>query len=98
MRITFSTLIIALTALATLPAMADEPPGGAPPQSGTYMPAGAQTSGDPTEVICKDVKQLGSRLQTKKVCMTRQDWEIQQKAAKDTTEQWQRAGAPQQGH
>jgi hypothetical protein len=98
MRTNLSILIVALAALSAIPAVADEPPGGAPPQSGTYMPASTQASGDPTEVICKDVKELGSRLQTKKVCMTRQDWDIQEKAAKDSTEQWQRAGAPQRGH
>jgi hypothetical protein len=95
MRIILSALSIIALSVSALPAIADDAPGGAPPQSGTYVP---QASADSTEVICKDIKKLGSRLESKRVCMTRQDWEIQQKAAKDTTEEWQRYGAPQQGH
>jgi hypothetical protein len=79
---------------ATAIAFADEPPGGAPPQAATYTPPTAPASPN-DEVICKDVRQLGSRLQTNRVCMTKQDWEIQQKRDQQTTQEWQRGGAPQ---
>ena len=95
-------LVIAATSLCLIaagPALADEPPGGAPPQASTYAPEGGTTTAGPSEeVICKDIKQLGSRLQSNRVCMTRADWEVSEKKAKETTETWQRNGAPQRGH
>lgn len=98
MRIAMSLIVAAASfgLIAFGPAWADEPPGGAPPQSATYVPE--STAANAEEVICKDVKQLGSRVQTRKVCMTRCDWAIQERKAQETTEQWQRAGAPQRGH
>lgn len=92
-------VIVATTSLfvfALTPALADEAPGGAPPQSATYVPETTMANAD--EVVCKDLKQLGSRIQTKKVCMTRGDWAIHERKAQDQVEQWQRYGAPQQGH
>jgi len=91
-------LSAALSLSAGCQALADEPPGGAPPQSGTYTPPGAQAANATDEVICKNVRQLGSRLQTNRVCMTKADWEIRQKQDQQTTQEWQRHGAPQQGH
>jgi|KBSSwiStaDraftv2_1062776.scaffolds.fasta_scaffold74362_3 hypothetical protein len=87
----------ALSLSAGLIAYAEEPPGGAPPQSATYAPPAAPANQN-DEVICKNVPQLGSRLQTNRVCMTKADWEIQQKRDQQTTQEWQRHGAPQQGH
>ncbi len=38
-------------------------------------PAGtAEKKPDPNEVICEKVKEMGSRLSIKKVCMTRAQW------------------------
>jgi len=92
-------LIIAATSLCLIAAgsaLAADPPGGAPPQSATYAPEATVANAE--EVVCKDIKQLGSRVQTKKVCMTRGDWAIHERKSQDTVEQWQRSGAAQRGH
>jgi len=99
MRITMPLIVatasLCFTAFGTALA-ADEPPGGAPPQSATYVPE--VTVANSEEVVCKDVKTLGSRVQSQKVCMTRGDWAIHERKAQDTVEQWQRTGAAQRGH
>lgn len=54
-------------------------------------PAVAQTTpaqekpkkGDPNEVICERQQELGSRLATRKVCMTRAQWEEQRRSDRD---------------
>jgi len=43
------------------------------------VPAGAQASDakkakDPNEVVCEKQKELGSRVATKRICMTRAQW------------------------
>lgn len=48
--------------LTCAPAMADTPP-----------PAPRKTP-DPNEVVCEKQQVLGSRLQTRRVCMTRAQW------------------------
>lgn len=45
------------------------------------MPALAQNDGhsaskakDPNQVVCEKIKELGSRVSTKRICMTRSEW------------------------
>jgi hypothetical protein len=94
------TTMIAALACATLSlsagsiALAGEPPGGAPPQSATFAPQ-AQSVNPKDEVICKNIRELGSRIKVNRVCMTRADWEMHQKDAQETADKWQHSGAPQ---
>ncbi|AQR74059.1 hypothetical protein [Sphingomonas sp. LM7] len=39
-----------------------------------FAQEGTKKARDPNEVICKKEDVLGSRLQTRKVCMTRAEW------------------------
>lgn len=94
---TLSALTAAFVCFATIPAIADEPPGGAPPQSATYAPV-APTADSKDEVICKSIRRPGSRILVDRVCQTRADWAYQEKSARDLTEQWQRDSAPQKTH
>ena len=43
------------------------------PQSATPSSTVAKTH-DPNEVVCERQEVLGSRLQTKRICMTRSEW------------------------
>jgi hypothetical protein len=45
-------------------------PGVSPPLNGTVASAAA----DPTQVVCEKVEQIGSRLGSKRICMTRAEW------------------------
>jgi hypothetical protein len=61
--------IILSVALAGSAAVAQQPSGG-----------GANTSGyDPNEVVCRMVRETGSRLAGKRRCMTRANWEASQR-------------------
>src|SRR5438477_8428552 len=44
----------------------------ADPQPGSTQGARAQT--DPSQRICEDITQVGSRLATKRICATRAEW------------------------
>lgn len=44
----------------------------------------------PNDLICKDVPMSGSRLDAKRVCMTRMQWEDMQRDARNTTDKAQR--------
>ena len=47
----------------------------APAQTPSGQPETASARPDPKEVICEKVKEMGSRLATKRVCMTRAQWD-----------------------
>ena len=54
--------------------------------------ASAQTDGyDPNERVCEKIIVTGSRLATKKVCMTRAQWAERQRDDRDAVERAQRA-------
>ena len=42
-----------------------------------------------TGMICREVETTGSRLETQRVCMTREQWEQQRRDARQATEQAQ---------
>ena len=44
---------------------------------------------DPNEVVCKKEEVLGSRLQTRKVCMTRAEWAEQRQLDRQNVERSQ---------
>lgn len=52
--------------LMGMPAIAESPPAASPPAS--------QRGPDPNQVICERQEVVGSRLQKRKVCMTRAQW------------------------
>lgn len=57
-----------------------------PAQPTTVSPAvvpAKPAKGSPDEVVCKTYEVTGSRLDTKKRCMTRADWEVEQRAGAD---------------
>jgi hypothetical protein len=46
----------------------------------------ASAAGDPTQVICEKVEEIGSRLGGKRVCMTRAEWAEQKRRNRETVE------------
>ena len=53
-------------------------------------PPATQRSGpDPNEVVCEKVEVIGSRLQTKRVCMTRAEWADRRKEDREYLERRQ---------
>ena len=38
------------------------------------QPTAPRQAADPNQIICEKVKELGSRLSMKKICMTRAEW------------------------
>jgi hypothetical protein len=71
-----ATIIGGIGLVVATCALAQTVPQSSPPKS-------AQSREDPGEVICERVKEVGSRLIVKKVCMTRLQWR-EQKAADRT--------------
>jgi hypothetical protein len=49
----------------------------------------ASAAGDPTQVVCERVEQIGTRLDTKRVCMTRAQWAEQRRLTRETVEKAQ---------
>lgn len=72
MKSFIGTLAISLTIATGAPAVA---------ASGD----GAQAS-DPNRMVCKRIEMIGSRLQTKRVCMTAAEWDARQAADRQGTE------------
>ena len=64
-KVTFA--LVLLSALPSAALSQTSAPAQQPPQTATNAP-------DPTEVICEKQKPTGSRLVTKKICMTRAQW------------------------
>jgi hypothetical protein len=52
---------------------------------------------DPNQIVCKKEEVLGSRLQTRKVCMTRAEWAEQRQVDRHTVEQSQTNTCQRQG-
>lgn len=63
-RVAALTLVLAGLALSPAAAAAADPPAGKAPR-------------DPNEIVCEKQEVLGSRLSTKRVCMTRAQWQDQ---------------------
>jgi gas vesicle protein len=63
--------IACATLFGAAPALAQAPASGSPAQ-----PAKNQ---DPNRVICEKIQETGSRLNSRKVCMTAQQWEDQRR-------------------
>lgn len=45
---------------------------------------------DPNKVICQRIEEIGSRLSSKRVCMTAQQWEEQRRQQRENIEDMQR--------
>lgn len=50
------------------------------------QPRAGQAREDPGEIVCERVKQIGSRLISKRVCMTRLQWREQKTADREFTD------------
>src|SRR5438270_8929754 len=75
-------LIAAAGCLAVMPAAA---------QSGQVERQKVRPAADPTQKICQDITQVGSRLATKRICATRSEWEAQKRADKNLVDDIQRS-------
>lgn len=65
-------------------------------QSTTPAPQ-AKKAHDPNEVVCQKIEEIGSRLATKRVCMTRAEWAEQQRQDRMDTDKAQVLRPCQQG-
>ena len=54
------------------------------------VPSEAESADSGSERICRTQQTLGSRLGAKKVCLTREQWRVQQRDNRDETERAQR--------
>lgn len=73
-------LIVAGLALLGTPAMAQQP----------QQPEGAKKAArDPNRTICKTMEIIGSRLGSKRVCMTASEWQAMEREQRATTERIQ---------
>ena len=52
-------------------------------------PSSKRPAADPNEKVCEDIIPVGSRLATKRICATRQQWEDQKRLDRETTEKAQ---------
>jgi invasion protein IalB len=75
--------------LAGLALLAGAAPVAAQSSSST-PPAPNSKAKDPNRVICERVEEVGSRLASKRVCLTAQQWEEQRRLDRDTLEENQR--------
>lgn len=57
--------------------------------SGTQAPTTKADAADPNKVICRRIEVIGSRLDSKRVCRTKADWEAEQALNRQTLEQGQ---------
>lgn len=53
-------------------------------------PAAASAAGDPSQIICEKVEDIGTRLSSKRVCMSRAEWAEQKRRNREIIEQAQR--------
>lgn len=82
MRFPFSFALASLIGLAlTLPAAAQD-----------AAPSHGKKARDPNEVICEKQEVLGSRLATRKICMTRSQWDEQRHSDRELLEKSQTNG------
>lgn len=52
---------------------------------------------DPDDIICRELPLSGSRLDSRRVCMTRRDWDEQRREARETIDKAQRQQVNPQG-
>jgi hypothetical protein len=71
--------IVALTVFAAFPVLAADP-----------APADHKTD---QKLICKRIQTTGSHLQTQRVCLTQEEWDGQNKVARDSVHQSQVVGS-----
>ncbi len=57
-----------------------------PPESTAAVSPGGKAENSPRK-ICRTVETIGSRLQSRKVCMTADEWRAMARNARDNTEQ-----------
>ena len=74
-----------LTLIAT-PAVAQTTSAAAP----AAQQVASTDSSDARRIVCKKEESIGSRLGSKKVCLTVKEWEDLSKDSRDATEGWQR--------
>lgn len=53
------------------------------------VPADTRKGKDPNEVVCEKIEVLGTRLATKRVCMTRREWAEQRLIERQTVDKAQ---------
>jgi hypothetical protein len=75
-------LTIGLAVLVASPVSAENP-------GSVSQPANQPKSPDPGEIICQKQEVLGSRLATRKVCMTRSQWAESKRLDRQDTEKAQ---------
>jgi hypothetical protein len=82
-------LVSTLAGLAATAALAEQAPQApAPPQHS--RPSGAVNDGlDPNERICRSVQEIGSRLRSHRVCVTRAQWAEQMRLDRQYVEKAQ---------
>ncbi|MGL3822102.1 hypothetical protein [Sphingopyxis sp. R3-92] len=75
-RFTSLTALLGCALATSIPAHAAETPAAPPGKPATTASAsgGKAKSRDPNEVVCRKEQVLGSRLETRRVCMTRSEW------------------------
>lgn len=61
------------------------------PAASLAAPAPQLSAGDPTEKICENVSQIGSRLSKKRICATRAEWAERRLQDRKDAEHIQRA-------
>lgn len=54
----------------------------------------ASQDDDKTKVICKTIKQTGSRLPGQRMCMTKAEWDLQRRESRKTAEDTINGGGP----
>jgi invasion protein IalB len=55
----------------------------------TPAPSQAKKTKDPNEIVCQKIEEIGSRLATKRVCMTRAEWAERQRLDRMDTDRAQ---------
>ena len=53
------------------------------------QPPAAQSNADPNEMVCRNLRETGSRLNTNRVCMTRQQWAERRREARQNIDRAQ---------
>jgi len=68
-------------------------------QAPAAAPAANASKDDPNKLICKTERQIGSRLASKRTCMTAAEWQAQQERNQRDLQDWNRQmqGQPQSG-
>ncbi len=62
------------------------------PAIGQKPPASTASTPDPNEIVCEKQQVIGSRLQNKRVCMTRSEWTYRRSEDRQDLERRQQRG------